>query len=193
MPSALYTLSYQDTGSILSFCVLEKQTLADAAAVKAFRDQLVGNTFLIRLSTSPTSPGIQIQATDLALDEIDIEPQLIPAFVRDPNAKVLDLPDSNAIKPGDGKPKQLKAAEELHTFTLDHTTQTLIVQATSIRSVKTPLYSFVDGAGPAIASIAVSTKDASLPLPVPVQHNHTYPIAFFGRGLKTFIGVKRAA
>jgi hypothetical protein len=219
MPSALYAISYGQTGLVLSFCELAKQDLSKAGAVKGLLDQIVGTQLQLQflLPPLPSPPDrINIDKAQLSLDEVNIAPADIPNVTDFMTAcltklqtpppppppplpvplldlLMLDLSDPTA-KAGDGTVKKLIDPTQLKTATLD-------VQAGVGLQVTVPAAQFAGGTR-LIAIIDGTPQppfDVPLPLPPPpivfpfaATASSWYKVVFATRGYKPFFGLLQA-
>ncbi len=195
MPAIIYALSYKDTGSILSYCMLEKQKLVDKPAVAALLDRLVGDNLLLSLKTSG-GDGFKIPKADLVVDELTItDPVERDKFVRAPYNYVLDASDPTKL--GDGSPKTLGTALAVDSYKLSSTTTP---KPSFLVTLSNPLISTVQGyvlveGVPPVAGNATSPQSAiKFSLPVgSLTAGQLYAVIFAGRGVAPFFGFQKAA
>jgi hypothetical protein len=116
MPAALYAISFKSTLSVLAVTSLEKQVLADAAARDSFLQRLVGDKLRISMTTK-TSGQLVIDASELAVDEIDVADQA--PLITDPYAyKLTGQSPTDTIAAGDGTPKKVSRVGNAADVTL---------------------------------------------------------------------------
>jgi hypothetical protein len=199
MPIATYVLSYRDTGSILSYCRLEKQTLLNQQAVAALLDHLVGTNLAFSLSTS--TGGFTIPKSDLALDELEInDDKVLAAFIREPFKYVLDLTDPTT-KLGDGTTKKLGLPQTPQTFNLfssnpppatpAHPSNMLAVHFANQLGPPIPAYALLEGQTPVVGILQTPNFDINFSLPA-LNKNQLYALIFVARGIQPFVGFTQA-
>lgn len=188
MPVATYALSYKDTGSILSFCTMEKQKVVDQASANALRDQLVGTSLVIAVRTRSDGP-FTIPAADLVVDEIQIADPL--QLARDPYSFVISVPSGGTATFGDGTPKPVTQIINPNvTLTLSAANSSLKVVPSSIPGTKTNVYGILAGQGLSTASIQFPQLFTTLTFSgAALTLNTAYPLLFVGQGFSTTVGL----
>ena len=187
MPITTYALSHKDTGSILSYCMLEKQTLPDAAAVSALLDRLVGDKLILSFRT-PAGTGFEFAKSDLAVDEITVNSSTQSDFPTNPFAYVLVLPSATAA-PGDGTTKTIKLGGVV-TLTLP-TTGMLEVDLPAALGPPTMLIGILEGRAAQTITLYANASTGTIPLG-PVLAGHR-AVVFIGQGLATHVGLLTVA
>jgi hypothetical protein len=112
MPSALYTIAYKPTSSVVALCSLEKKPLSDAAAAEQLLTTLIGDK--LPVLTAGSTAAIEIAASELGCDLVkDPSARELEAIVADPyRFRVsIDPNGTTPTTPGDGKEKFLIAAQ----------------------------------------------------------------------------------
>jgi hypothetical protein len=112
MPSALYTIAYKPTSSVVALCSFEKREISDAAAAAQLLGELVGVGLPVPMSRA--GAAIEIAASELGCDLVtDPSPQDLQAILANPyRYRVNSAPTEAATTtPGDGKEKVLIAAD----------------------------------------------------------------------------------
>jgi len=198
MPVAIYALSYKYTGSILSYCRLEQQSLGTPADIAALHDRLVGDSFVISFAT-PTSPAgaFKIPSDDIAVDEVQANDATLAKLVQNPYAYVLKLPDDDSLKPGDGKPKPIVTPHQLTitmtaAVSLPATPQVFSAGISSQPNVKTPVYAFFEGRDPVSTTIEVAFTSAAFDNVLTFTSGTKYAMVTLGRGLETSLRIRTA-
>jgi hypothetical protein len=111
MSSALYAISYRQTGGVVALCSFEQQELPDPPAAAALLGRLVGARLPLSLSTS--GAPLAIPASELACDRVKPPSrQDLDAALAEPYLFRVGLEaDAAALPPlGDGKEKALRKA-----------------------------------------------------------------------------------
>ena len=121
MPSALYTIAYKPTKSVVALCSFEKRELSDAAAADQLLTELVGAGLPVPLSGS--APAIEIAASELGCDLVadpataDFQGLLANPYRYRVN---IDPEEANATTtPGDGKEKFLITAAAIGVSSIE--------------------------------------------------------------------------
>lgn len=180
MPVATYAISYKDTGSILSFCVLAKQQLTDAASVAALLDRLVDDKLVISLRIGAT--GFSFSKTDLAVDEITINQTTQSDFSQDPFKYGLVLPDPSS-KPGDGKVKTIKEGG-FRSLTL-HTDGKLTLDLGANLGPTTNVYAALEGHAPITHQLTAPAPGVTFDFATTIAGAKA--VLFLGQGLKSSV------
>lgn len=190
MAAKFYALSFEDTGSIVSYCQLQQRDLSKTGAVAALLDELVGDELVLSLSL-PGVPPIRIKKTQLALDEVDVADSILPAFRRRPQDFVLDLTDASA-KPGDGKLKSLLESPIIPTSHVVQIAGKLVVTFQGAAPQATRFYAIVDGQ-PRSPFDVPTPAQPTIEINIPTSTATTFHTVFLaGRGVQPFFGFLKA-
>jgi hypothetical protein len=195
MPTTFYALSYKDTGSILSYCMLEKQTFIDQSAVDALRDAIVGDNLVISLSMPGGNP-IKIPKSEVSLDEVKVEQQDLTTFTRQPYTYVLAIPNDGSTKPGDGKLKHIMIPDDvviaLSEQPSGQPSRLTVSIAPSNSPENRPLFALLPGQSPGTGMLATSQQSSAASLIAKVTKDTVYPVIFIGHNLRTKVGLLKA-
>ena len=195
MPAAIYAISYQVTGAILSYCQLKQRDLSPKGTVEALREELVGDNLFISLRKPGGSP-LKIQRDHLRVDEVDIASTDFDTFIRAPSKFVLDLSDAGTT-PGDGKKKRaimplapgptLTLNSEQVTPAIDK--DTFVVSRPADFPSETELFVIIDGQE---QSIKVAQPTNTVRFAFDSTKDVLYSVLFASRGVTPFFGLKKA-
>jgi hypothetical protein len=184
MPSTIYVLTYKDTGSVVSYCMLEKQKLPDKPAVAALLDRLVGDNLVLSLAASGI--GFKIPKADLVVDELQIDdPAKRDDFARAPYKYILDVADPTKL--GDGSTKKLGTPLAVNSYVLDSTTTppSFAVTLSNPLGPSVNGYVFVEGMPVVAAHATAPTQKISFPLAA-LTAAKLYAVIFVGQGIAPF-------
>jgi hypothetical protein len=191
MAAKFYALSYEETGSIVSYCQLQRRDLSKTGAVAALLDELVGDELVLSLSLSGGVPPIKIKKTQLALDEVDVADSVLPAFRRRPQDFVLDLTDASA-KPGDGKLKSILETPIIPTTYVVQTGGKLVVTFQGAAPQATRFYAIVDGQARSPYDVPTPAQP-TIEITIPTSTaNSFHTVLLAGRGVQPFFGFLKA-
>ena len=188
MAVAIYAISYEDTGVILSYCQLTQRDLSAKGAAQALLDQLVPDKLTVSLSTVG-GPAIEIDPSHLHVDEVEITGDF-EAFKRAPYSFMVDLTDP-AKKPGDGQKKNAVILTAPYgTPTLTHGSPgSLQVTFAMPVAADTRLFAIIDGHEiPATVTVPTPIINFSFSSAVNTVHS----VVFGTRGVQPFVGLMKA-
>jgi hypothetical protein len=191
MPVAIYAISYQDSGAILSFVALEKQSVIDKPSAQALHDRLVGTGLVVSLQT-PASQPFKIPASQLFVDEVQNVEQV--DLADNPFIYVLAPPANPSATPGDGTPKQVtKIANANVDLTLAHASSKLTAAPHNPSGTKIQMYAILAGHDVASGSQQLPATTAEFDFGGgAITQNAAFPVIFVGQGLSTFVGLLKA-
>lgn len=204
MPAAIYAISYQDTGAILSYCQLEQRDLSAKGAANLLREEILGENLVLTLA-QPGGAPIQIAREHLRVDEVDIKlpttptPMKLEDFLRAPYRFVLDLSD-DGTKPGDGTKKTAifppPAAQTLALYSQAVTNPpdpadkgTFVVHRPADFPSNTEMFVVIDGQE---QSIKVGQPKPDVRFAFDSTQNQVYSVLFASRNLTPFFGLMKA-
>jgi len=188
MTAVIYAISYQDTGSIVSYCQLAQRDLSPAGAVQVLLDELVADGELKLSQILPSKPPTKITKTNLRVDEVDVEAAKLADFVRAPYKFVLDLSDDKA-KPGDGKKKTLGTPTSPISYELLAAQDVFRVTFTLDVAANTKFFAIIDGNE---LPVTVNVPTKTVEFPFNTSANTMHQVFFASRGVKPFFGLKKA-
>lgn len=178
MPSALYAVTHATTRKVLALASFERKTkLTDQDAWKTLRGDLVGEKLTIDIGTTTHGP-VELLASELAVDEINVEGIDPRMYYDHPYTFELEQSGATAAVPGDGTLKKLSTPADTLTITL-RASGTLDVELSSPPPSGLVTATIVfEGGAPQNKTIngANFTKKATFAIAAPVTVGHEYVV-----------------